>query len=39
VDLYVSDDGIVSSVQQAGYVDLPDDQIASTRSTWESASA
>jgi phosphate transport system substrate-binding protein len=39
VDLYLSDDGIKSSVQQAGYVDLPDDQIASSRSTWSSASA
>jgi phosphate transport system substrate-binding protein len=39
VDLYVSDDGIVSAVQQAGYVDLPTDQIDATRSTWDSASA
>jgi phosphate transport system substrate-binding protein len=39
VDLYVSDDGIKSAVQQAGYVDLPDDQIATSRSTWDSASA
>ena len=39
VDLYVSDDGIVNAVQQAGYVDLPTDQIDATRSTWDSASA
>ncbi|MGZ5302275.1 MAG: phosphate ABC transporter substrate-binding protein PstS family protein [Actinomycetota bacterium] len=39
VDLYVSDDGIKTAVQQAGYVDLPDDQIATSRSTWDSASA
>jgi phosphate transport system substrate-binding protein len=39
IDLYVSDDGIVNAVQQGGYVDLPEDQIASTRSAWESASA
>ena len=39
VDLYVSDDGVKTSVQTAGYVDLPDDQIATTRSTWTSASA
>jgi phosphate transport system substrate-binding protein len=39
VDLYLSDDGIKSSVQTAGYVDLPDDQIAASRSTWDSASA
>lgn len=39
VDLYVSDDGIKTAVQQAGYVDLPDDQIEASRSTWDSASA
>ena len=39
VDLYVSDDGIKTAVQQAGYVDLPDDQVAASRSTWDSASA
>ena len=39
VDLYLSDDGVKSSVQQAGYVDLPDDQIASSRSTWTTASS
>jgi phosphate transport system substrate-binding protein len=39
VDLYLSDDGLKAAVEQAGYVDLPDDQIASSRSMWESASA
>jgi phosphate transport system substrate-binding protein len=39
VDLYLSDDGVKTAVQQAGYVDLPDDQIAASRSTWDSASA
>ena len=38
VDYYLSDSGIVDSVQQTGYVDLPSDQIESTRSTWTSAS-
>lgn len=37
VDYYVSDTGIVEAVQQAGYVDLPTDQIDATRSTWQSA--
>jgi len=39
VDLYVSDDGLKTAVEQAGYVDLPDDQITSTRSAWGSAAA
>lgn len=39
VDLYLSDDGIKTAVQQAGYVDLPDDQVAASRATWDSASA
>jgi phosphate transport system substrate-binding protein len=37
VDYYLSDTGIVEAVQQAGYVDLPTDQIDATRSTWQSA--
>jgi phosphate transport system substrate-binding protein len=37
VDFYVSDDGIVTSVQEAGYVDLPQDMIDQTRSAWEGA--
>jgi phosphate transport system substrate-binding protein len=37
VDLYLSDAGIQQGVQQAGYVDIPTDRIAKTRSTWKSA--
>jgi phosphate transport system substrate-binding protein len=36
VDFYLTDAGISEGVQQAGYVDLPSDQIAKTRSTWSS---
>ena len=39
VDLYMSDDGLTSSVEQAGYVDLPDDQIEASRSAWTTASS
>ena len=39
VDYYLSDSGIVDAVQQTGYVDLPDDQMSATRSTWDSESA
>ena len=38
VDYYLTDSGIVTAVQQTGYVDLPSDQIESSRSTWTSAS-
>ena len=38
VDYYLSDSGVVDAVQQTGYVDLPSDQIESSRSTWTSAS-
>jgi phosphate transport system substrate-binding protein len=34
VDFFLSDQGITTGVQQAGYVDLPSDQISKTRSTW-----
>jgi phosphate transport system substrate-binding protein len=34
VDYYMTDAGIQSGVQQAGYVDLPTDQVEKTRSTW-----
>ena len=34
VDYYLSDEGI-ASVAEVGYVDLPADQLESTRSTWE----
>ena len=37
VDYYVTDTGIIDAVQQAGYVELPTDQIDATRSTWQSA--
>jgi len=36
VDFYLTDSGITQGVQQAGYVDLPSDQISKTRSTWSS---
>jgi phosphate transport system substrate-binding protein len=38
VDYYVSDSGLIDAVDQTGYVELPTDQIAATRSTWESES-
>jgi len=34
VDYYLSEEGI-ASVAEVGYVDLPADQLAATRSTWE----
>ncbi|MEO6059106.1 MAG: substrate-binding domain-containing protein [Candidatus Limnocylindria bacterium] len=34
VDFYLSDEGI-ASVAEVGYVDLPADQLAATRSTWD----
>ena len=37
VDLYVPTTASTDAVEQAGYVDLPDDQIEATRSAWESA--
>jgi phosphate transport system substrate-binding protein len=37
VDYYVSDDGLTLAVNEAGYVELPQDRIDNTRSTWESA--
>jgi phosphate transport system substrate-binding protein len=38
VDYYMGDTGLVDAVQQAGYIDLPSDQIESSRSTWTSES-
>jgi hypothetical protein len=35
----MTDTGVVTAVQQTGYVDLPTDQIEASRSTWESESA
>jgi phosphate transport system substrate-binding protein len=37
VDFYLTDPGIKDGVSQAGYVDLPDDVIAETRSAWKEA--
>ncbi len=34
VDYYLSEEGI-ANVSEAGYVDLPEDQLEETRSTWE----
>jgi phosphate transport system substrate-binding protein len=34
VDYYLTDAGIKDAVNQVGYVNLPDDKIASTRDTW-----
>jgi phosphate transport system substrate-binding protein len=34
VDYYLSDEGI-ASVNEVGYVDLPDDQVQASRDTWE----
>jgi phosphate transport system substrate-binding protein len=39
VDFYLSDDGILTSVQEAGYVDLPQDKIDETRAAWDGAQA
>ncbi len=38
VAYYMTDTAIVEAVSQAGYVDLPTDQIETVRSTWESES-
>jgi phosphate transport system substrate-binding protein len=37
VDFYLSDDGLISSVEEVAYVTLPDDRIDQTRSVWEQA--
>ena len=37
VELYLSDEGIRTAVQEVSYVVLPDDRIEATRSTWENA--
>jgi len=39
VDYYLSDTGVVTAVDETGYVELPSDQIDATRSTWDSESA
>lgn len=37
VDFYLTDDGLGTGVEEAGYIDLPADRIDATRSAWESA--
>ncbi len=37
VDLYMSDDGMLTAVEEVAYVTLPDDRIEQTRATWEDA--
>jgi ABC-type phosphate transport system substrate-binding protein len=39
VDLYMSDEGLRTAVQEVAYVVLPDDRIAQTQQTWEDAKA
>jgi len=39
VDFYMSETGIVSAVQQTGYVDLPSTRIEASRAAWSQASA
>jgi phosphate transport system substrate-binding protein len=39
VDYYVTDTGLIEAVTGTGYVELPADQIETTRSTWETESA
>jgi phosphate transport system substrate-binding protein len=39
VDYYMTDTGVVTAVQETGYVELPSDQIEASRSTWETESA
>ncbi|MGH2685899.1 MAG: substrate-binding domain-containing protein [Actinomycetota bacterium] len=37
VDFYLSDDGLVTSVEEVAYVTLPEERIEQTRATWEHA--
>ena len=39
VDYYLADTGVITAVDETGYVELPSDQIEASRSTWESESA
>jgi phosphate transport system substrate-binding protein len=39
VDFYLSDEGLTTAVQEAGYIPLPADRQDATRSAWESATA
>jgi phosphate transport system substrate-binding protein len=37
VDFYLTDEGLTTAVEEAGYVTLPADRVEATRSTWTSA--
>ena len=39
VDYYLTDNGLIEAVTEAGYVALPADRIEATRATWEAESA
>jgi phosphate transport system substrate-binding protein len=39
VDFYLTDTGLLTSVEEVAYVTLPDDRIEATRQTWEEAKA
>jgi phosphate transport system substrate-binding protein len=39
VDLYLSDDGLRTAVEEVSYVVLPDDRISQTQQAWEDAKA
>jgi phosphate transport system substrate-binding protein len=39
VDYYLTDDGLVTAVEDTQYVTLPDDRLAATRQAWEDAQA
>lgn len=39
VDFYLTDDGIITSVEEVAYVTLPTDRIEQTRSVWEEAAS
>jgi phosphate transport system substrate-binding protein len=37
VDFYMSDDGLLTAVEETQYVPLPDERLAATRTAWEEA--
>jgi phosphate transport system substrate-binding protein len=39
VDLYMSDDGMLTAVTEVGYVELPQEQIDASRAAWEGVAA
>jgi phosphate transport system substrate-binding protein len=39
VDFYMTDTGLLTSVEEVAYVTLPDDRIQATRQAWEDAKA